>query len=55
MEDDVLHFCKKITSFSCLLQDDVGLAELTRLLHVISAGSAEVSLMRLLEEIQESL
>lgn len=39
----MLHFYQEITSFSCLLKackDDIGLAEVTRLLHVISAGSA---------------
>lgn len=43
VEGFMLRFYQEITSFSCLLRackDDVGLAEVTRLLHVISAGSA---------------
>lgn len=54
----MLHFCQKITSFSCLLKgrkDGRGLAELTRLLQVISVGSSEMSLRRMTDEIQESL
>lgn len=43
MDDDTLHFYHEITSFSCSLQDCEGgivLAEVTRLPHVVSVGSA---------------
>lgn len=41
-EDDMLHFYREITSFSCLLKacKDIGLAGVTRLLHAISVQSA---------------
>lgn len=38
----MLHFYQEITSFSCLLKackDDIGLAEVAGLLHVVSMGS----------------
>lgn len=62
VEDDMLHFYQEITSFSCLLEackDNVGLAEVIRLLHAISVGSASrlqcLSHEEMTDEIHESL
>ena len=62
VEDDMLHFYQEITSFSCLLkapEEDVGLAEVTRLLHAVSVVSASrpqcPSREEMTDEVHESL